>query len=395
MWTGFCGELIRSRNRNLLIAIVLLAAAPGIFLGCFHRYFAGFFRGSQNINIRDVTAMSAATAADRFVRIKPDRWVPTGIDQMGTRDKYDTKVRYEGTYMLASGDGGSMLIYVGRRPATGEHTTESFEGVLVPLSARAVLRSRFGSIDAFDPKRYGPVFLDTDHYRRFGRIGLIVSACFLLPALWMLCLYLWRVASPAHHPFARRLASYGPLASLLRQLDAEMRSAHATVGSGSHRAEVSRHWLIAVDRFSATPMPLENILWFYDRKISRSAHCAVAHDGSGRILEVASLSQAGAAAVTQAIAANDTVARAIRGYDPRLSALWRSMPDKSHFPRAALALMIPAPISGNPHRMALPPPPVVARKPWVAAIAIAAMMVAFFVVTRLAGALLIHFLNSL
>ena len=365
MWDGFCGELIRSRNRNLLRSSLLLAIAPLVFLGVFHRYYSHFFHSVEVTSIAAITAMSEAAAADRFVKVSVDSWVPTGVDQHGTPDKYSSEDRFDGTYMLAKSGGHAMLIFIDHRSSAKSLNGRFFEGVLVPLSSRAVFKADMVSAQSengsqVDARRYAPVFLNTVHYRQFGRFWLIVVAAFLVPMLAMLVAYLWRVGDPAHHPFARFLASHGALALVVPQVDADMASPHATVGCGNKRVEVGKVWLIKVSRFSAAAMQLDRIVWFYYLKGGRDLFDAVAHDVLGRTIQLPDVSLDTASAFSRAIAGTVAASKAMSGYDARFATVWRKLPDKSQFVAAASALMVLDPIS---KRRKLPPPPLQTRSP--------------------------------
>jgi hypothetical protein len=182
-----------------------------------------------------------------------------------------------------------------------------------------------------------PFYLDTQDYRSFGYTSLIFGIPVLLLACWKLWGYLQASGDYAKHPFALGLAKYGQLDMLVQQVDAEIAGLHTSFKKGAHRAEITTHWLIASDRFTATPMRLDSIVWIYRRVVKkklyflitvRKSFSIIAYDRFGRKVAIL-LNDLQTGELMQNIAS--AAPQAIRGYDGKIAKLWRRTKDKSAF----------------------------------------------------------------
>jgi hypothetical protein len=173
----------------------------------------------------------------------------------------------------------------------------------------------------------------------------VISTPVLLLALWGLWLYLQRSGEFARHPFAKRLARYGPLEMLTQQIDAETSQAHFQVKKGSASLDLTQQWLLSCAPFGATPMRLEDLVWAYRHVMKRKIyflitvskrHSLIAYDRLGQKVQT----QLDEGKVSETLAELARLApHAVYGFDARLFKLWKAQKDKSGFLTGAKALL--------------------------------------------------------
>src|ERR1039458_2103589 len=65
MWNGYCGQMIRRTNRNLLIVIVGVAASVALLIYANRQYLRQFFHGPSTV---EPAAIVLHPVEDQFVR---------------------------------------------------------------------------------------------------------------------------------------------------------------------------------------------------------------------------------------------------------------------------------------------------------------------------------------
>ncbi|MBT9331360.1 DUF6709 family protein [Paracidobacterium acidisoli] len=344
MWNGFCGNLIRRTNRNLLILLVIVFAALIAFFGFNRQYFLGFFRGAQSVTAQQLIAISgSAQAGDRFIRLQGGRTIDTGITHITKDDNHPGG--YTDSYFLATAVGDRFLIVRSPHSLAATVDSASFEGRLQPVYPE--LRSHLIDPVVQDNPgvRFLSFYLDEEDYKTFGWTSVIIAAPILLLALWGLWLYLQRSGEFSRHPFAKRLARCGQLEMLTQQIEAETSQAHFQAKRGTVSLDITQHWLLSGSLFSATPMQLQDLVWAYRHVMKRKVyflitvskrHSLIAYDRLGQKVQT----QLDEAKVSEALQELARLApQAVYGYDRRLFRLWRKNKDKSGFLSEARAML--------------------------------------------------------
>jgi hypothetical protein len=167
MWNGFCGNLIRRTNRNLLILLVVAFAGLIAFFGYNRQYFLNFFRGARSVTAQQLTTVSGAEQAkDMFVRVQGGRTINTGVTHI-TKDD-DHSEGYVDSYFLVTAVGNQLMVVRSATLPASTVDSASFEGRLRPLSQE--LRSDIADpIERDNPGlHFLPFYLDEKDYRTFG-----------------------------------------------------------------------------------------------------------------------------------------------------------------------------------------------------------------------------------
>ena len=72
---------------------------------------------------------------------------------------------------------------------------------------------------------------------------------------------LMRKANPLAHPIGRLLSRFGPPQAIGQAIKAEMRAGRRTIGP----VLLTQNWALLTRAFSVTLIPLENLIWVYER----------------------------------------------------------------------------------------------------------------------------------
>ena len=343
MWNGFCGNLIRRSNRNLLLCTLGLMAGVAAFAAYNAKYFSSFFSGAHIETPDQLASANAAKLPDTFVRLPIESATPTGLQHETTNDSHPegyvdseylaTRVGHQ--IMLIRASGGSWADMV---PA------QIFEGRLRPVSAD--IQSKISS--ANPSLQFMPVYLDTVDYKENGILFLVFGIPLMVLALVLLWRYLQYSGDYARHPFAKRLTQYGQLEMLVQEIDSETSGAQATFKHHTATVSITQHWMLISTPFSGIAMRLDRIVWAYRHVMKRKLyfaitiakrHSIIAFDNLGQRTQ-AQLSEEKVNEILKELAAR--VPQAIYGFDKRLLKLWKSCgKDKSDFLAQAGAIVSP------------------------------------------------------
>ena len=355
MWSGFCGDVIRKTNQRLLIVVLVLAAGLVLFFGYNHAYFLGFFAGPRAVSQSQLLASKdASTFSDSFLTVNGGATAGTGLYET-TTDKSHPEGYTSARYLATEIGGRKMLVRVSPDLPLAQDATDSsgvraepsmtLTGHIVPLPSN--LAATVAAATAAGDEQYLPYLLDVYEYKTFGWISVVFGGIVLLFTLWAAWVYLSRSSDPAKDSFARALAKYGPLESVVPQVDAEMMSAHTTVARRANAVHVGQHWLVATQPFRAYGAKLDGLVWAYRLIVKRkmygvitvgTQHTLVLYDRYGQKISI-QLDEPKTAEVLQLL--RSVSPQAIFGYDKRLLKIWRANKgsDRTAFITEAQALL--------------------------------------------------------
>lgn len=337
MWEGYCGDVIRRVNRNLLIAILGIAALGGLFTYSQRRYLNQFFRGPTAV---DTSVVAQHPVEDQFVRVHVARAFDTGLQHVSTQDG---RTEVDSQYFVTSA-GKKLLIL---RIPDGGHPEEirdlTLEGRVRPLSSELTQ-----SLESHRPPHLPPLatyYVDGQDFRSFGIVFLIIGIPVLLFWLWMLARYQRGSTDFAEHSFAKRIAKYGQLETMVQEINAETATMHPVYSRRSIRVEITQNWLLAGMPFGANAIRLNHLAWAHPFVLKRKLYFLVtigknhflnAYDDMGKKMQVR-LSKEMVDTVIR-----DLVARcphAIFGYHASIEKLWkRTRKEPGRFLREAEAM---------------------------------------------------------
>lgn len=338
MWNGYCGNLIRRANRNMLIAIVCIAAAGALFLYYQRQYLTQFFHGPNSV---DATKVVQSPIENQFVRIHVERALDTGIQHTTTENGGPARVDSQYFVTMA---GGKLLVL---RLPHGGHPEEisdlTFEGRVRPIPAD--LGKHLDNNLRADLPPVATYYIDGQDYRDLGIVSLVVGIPILLLWSWMLWRYMQASGDFSRHPFAKRIAKYGQLEMLVQEIDAEMAGAHSTYSVRTNTVEVSQNWFLTHSLFAGEAIRLNHLTWAYQYLLKRKLYYFItikttyfvhAYDDLGNKTQI-QLSKERVAEILQELAVR--VPHALFGYNKSLQKLWKaSKKDPSRFLQEARTL---------------------------------------------------------
>jgi|GEM_PF-5868389 hypothetical protein len=287
MWNGYCGNLIRRTNRNQLIVLLAVAALIGSVLYARWYYFNQFFRGTSSADVR---AVAQHPREDQFVRVRIDQAFYAGLQHTTTKNG---ATEVDSQYFLT--EAGDKLLIL-RVPGEG-HPLEldnfTIEGRVRPLpdDLSAILeKSRQPNFPHFSP-----YYIDAEDYRGVGVGLIIIGVLALLFWVWLLWRYLPGAGDFSRHFFARRISKYGPLESLVPEIDMEVAAADAARSGTFGNLKITRNWLITGGPFDANAIRLNHLVWAHPYQVNRKLYYLItvaryyylkAYDDLGKEVEV-------------------------------------------------------------------------------------------------------------
>jgi hypothetical protein len=339
VWNGFCGELIRKTGNRLLMVVLVIAVGLLLYFGYNRAYFAGFFTGPHAATQGELLAAKDASAfSNSIVKVKGGATAGTGLYER-TKDDSHPEGYISARYLMTEIGGKRMLVRVSPDNPLAQDAVDvaaagavraepsmTLTGRVVPLSA--TMSERLATSANEEP--YLPFLLDTYDYKSFGWVSVVIGGLCLLGAVWGGWVYLQRSNNPAQDPFARALAKYGQLESVVPQVDAEMASAHTTISKGANSVHIGQHWMVATQPFRAFGSRLDGLVWVYRLVVKRkmyfvipagSRHTLIAYDRFGQKIAV-QLDELKTGEAMQFL--RNVAPQAIFGYDKRLVKLWKA-----------------------------------------------------------------------
>jgi hypothetical protein len=294
MWHGFIGQRIAATNRTLrrsglaLIVIALALCAWGA------KTFINLKQGPAKFDEAQLLAMDSPNLQMRdFISVEGQKTVSTGITaiEKTSRNGVVESQRTTGEYMAMIV--GSHILVVKAKP--GE-TRQSYTGAITSLPED--LKKAIFS-DMADPKLQAatlPMMLDAkDSYGEDLILGYIVVGALALPGFWMLIQSKRRAEVPERHPICKALSQYGPLYSVVPQIDADVAAGCATFNS----VTFSRDWIISCWVTQAAVMRRDEVIWAYKKRTKHSvnfiptgsSYSLVLRDTRGKLLELSNSEQ--------------------------------------------------------------------------------------------------------
>jgi hypothetical protein len=168
---------------------------------------------------------------------------------------------------------------------------QGFVGQLIAASNRTL--RRFGTIllaAAISLGLYGAISHDPNLAFGYFIVGVLV-----LSSLWALYHSWHRTESPESHPLGKALARYGPLYSLVPQIDVDAAAGTANFGGTTF----TRNWILTCGWTRATAMCRDEIIWAYKKRVKHSVnfmptgstYSLVLGDARGQLLELSNSEQ--------------------------------------------------------------------------------------------------------
>lgn len=292
MWNGFVGQTIASTSRTqrtigqifmfLCLAIVLYSS----------RTIINLVRGPTQIGEERLASLSNPVLNFwNFVTVDGSETITTGIEsiQRSTRNGVVESEKVTGEYMAMAV--GKHLLVVKAKPA---EKAKKYTGTIVALPVDVKKRIFSDAKDAPEELEAAtiPVMLDASKNYADDDFwsGLSVAVLFALLAIWLFYLYKRRTDSPEKHPLAKAISQYGPLYSLVPQIDAEVNAGSAYLLG----VKMTDNWLISCTITKSNVMRRDEVVWAYKKKTKHSvnliptgtSYSTVLRDSRGKAFEV-------------------------------------------------------------------------------------------------------------
>jgi hypothetical protein len=291
MWDGFIGQRIAATNRTLRrlgVGLLLVALALCAY---FARSFINTQQGPAAVDEAHLVAISHPNHLLRnFVTVEGRNTVSSGITDVektvrnGAVESQTTTAEYMATVV------GKHILIVKADPGD---RAQKYTGTLTGLP-EDLKKDLFSHMPEPEVQAATlPLLLDaSDPYGQFLHLGYILVAVFVLLAFWVLILSKRRTDRPERHPLCERLLQYGPLQTLVPEIDADVASGSSTFGD----ATFSRNWVVTCWPTQVAVMRRDEIVWAYQKKTKNlrngmptgSTYALVLRDARGQLLELSS-----------------------------------------------------------------------------------------------------------
>jgi hypothetical protein len=265
MWQGFIGQTIASSNKaRRRWSSVLLIVCFAVVLMCSRRIANGYM-GPRVLTDAQLAAVGDPTLLIRnYVSVTGDKVISSNVTEKVRTTGIDESETTTAEFMVLRI--GSRLLIVKARPG---HKATSYQGELVSLPGEVKDRLLKG-LDADLQAAFLPTMLDASYDYRGGLTALpIVLAIPFLFASWNILKARRRSDDPSCHPFARALARYGPIESIVPQVDAEVASSHTVLGNS---VTATKSWFLRRASFGFKAMRISDILWAYMKRTKQRVH---------------------------------------------------------------------------------------------------------------------------
>jgi hypothetical protein len=273
------------------MGLLLVALALGLYNA---RTIVNVAQGPAKCDEAHLVAMTDPTFELRnYVTVQGTKTISTGIMSIvkTTRNGVVESQRTTGEYMGMIV--GKHILLVKAKP--GENT-QTYTGEIVgfPDDLKKELFS-----DMTDPNLQAvtlPVMLDdTGGYGDDLVLGYIAIGVLVLCGLWALVQSKRRSEMPERHPLCKSLLEYGPLVSVVPEIDGEFGVANATLGS----ATFTRNWVISCWLSKSLVMRRDEIIWVYKKRTKHSvnliptgsSYSIILRDTRGKMLELSASEQ--------------------------------------------------------------------------------------------------------
>lgn len=326
MWAGFIGQTIASTSRTLrTIGKILGLLALAIILYT-SKTITNLAVGPAHFDEGQLVALSNSNLKLRdYVTVNGKDTDTTGIEsiQQSTRNGVVESEKVTAEYMMMIV--GKHLLVVKAKP---EQKVEVYTGRIVALPDGLKKRLYSGVQDAREIEAATfPVMLDEskDYADDDFWSGITVALLFVVGAMWLFYLYRRRTDSPEKHPLAKMISKYGPIFSLVPQIDAEV----AAGSSYLLGVKMTENWLISCTVTKSIVMRRDEVLWAYKKRTRHSvnliptgtSYCAVLRDSRGKAFEISASNEQQTEDFLTTIACRTPWV--IVGYDKKLEKLYK------------------------------------------------------------------------
>jgi hypothetical protein len=289
MWHGFIGQRIAATTRTLHrlgMLLFLAALALGIYGS---RTFLNVIKGPALMDEAKLETITNPNLELRnYVTVEGKKTVSSGITSIEktTRNGTVESQRTTGEFMLMLV--GKHILIVKAKPGM---TRESYSGGLSPIPDD-VKKEVFANLEEPDLQAaIFPLVLDaTGDYGDDLVLGYVVIGGLVLGGLWALIQSKRRSEMPERHPLCKALSQYGPLYSIVPEIDAEFCAANSTFASTTF----TQNWVIACWLTHSHVMRRDEIIWAYKKRTRHSvnfiptgtSHAVILRDTRGKLLEL-------------------------------------------------------------------------------------------------------------
>ena len=291
MWHGFIGQRITATTKTLRrrgIALLLAALALGLFNT---RTIMNVLQGPARFDDTDLaTITNPAFELRNYATVQGTNTISTGITSIEktTRNGVVTSQRTSGEYMAMTV--GKHILLVKAKP--GE-INQTYTGEIVWLPSDLKTEMFSNMADSNLEAATLPVMIDdTDRYGDDLVFAYIGIGALILAGLWAFVQSKRRTEMPERHPLCKALSVYGPLISVVPQIDEEFAAGNSTLGG----ATFTRNWVIT---YKSLVMRRDEIIWAYKKRTKHSvnfvptgtSYAIILRDGRGTLLELSASEQ--------------------------------------------------------------------------------------------------------
>jgi hypothetical protein len=289
MWHGFIGQRIAATNKTLHRSGVVLVAAALALCAYGAKTFINVKQGPTKFTEAQLTAIGNPNLQFRdFVAVEGRNTISTGITaiEKTTRNGVVESQKTTGEYMATIV--GKHILVVRAKPGD---IRENYTGAIKSLPDDLKKAVFSGMADPDLQAATLPVMLDaTASYGEESILGYVVVGALVLSGLWMFLLSKKRTEMPERHPLCKALSQYGPLHSVVPQVDADVASGTATFSS----ATFSRDWILSCWLTQVAVMRRDEVIWAYKKRTKHSvnfiptgsSYSLVLRDARGKLLEL-------------------------------------------------------------------------------------------------------------
>lgn len=291
MWHGFIGQRIATTNktlRRLGTAFLLMALGLAVYE---LRTFINNLQGPIALDEARLAAITNPSLRLRnYATVLGQKAVATGITSIERTTRNGVVESERTTAELMALLVGNHILVVKAKPGD---TSAKYTGELLTIP-EDVKREIFSQIAEPDLRSATfPLLLDAAvNYGGDLVLSYIAISIFLLLGSYAIAQSKRRTEMPEKHPISKELAQYGPLYSIVPEIDADMAAGTSTLSSTTF----SRNWIISCWLTQVAVMKRDEIIWAYKKRTRHSvnflptgsSYGLVLRDKRGKFLELTS-----------------------------------------------------------------------------------------------------------
>jgi hypothetical protein len=326
MWRGFIGQRIEATTKTLRRLSIGLLLGALAFVLYDARTFLNVMRGPVQVDdTRLASIRNPETELRNYATVQGKDAFSTGITSI-------QKETRNGAVVSQTTTGEFMAIVVGKhllvvKSKAGE-IAQKYTGELVPLpdDVKKEIFSNVADPDLQDATL--PLMLDTTTgYGDDLILGYIMIGVLVLAGLWALIQVNRRTEMPERHPLCKALSRYGPLYSMVPEIDADYSAANSTLGG----ATFTRNWIVSCWLTKTIVMRRDEIVWVYKKRTKHSVnliptgttYSLILRDTRGKVLEISNPEQYVNNFLSSLMEQTPWV---LFGYDSKLEKLYKKQP---------------------------------------------------------------------